>query len=978
MNDQNTKIQTTLTNDLYNKSPERIGGARWYSSSLTLIDFSRHVLHGRAFAVGVYRDNQRKASNFVSSQLIGLDFDGGNHTLEALKNHPIIGRAFFIYASPSWREDCKKWRAVFALDKAITNAGRYVDLVKRLLHTIAHDLDGLDLVAKDGARLFFGHDIQDRPDLYHVDDTARLSVAYLDNLPSAQLISAERPASRPKNPVNPDKPLLNMPLSGLSSFQIPPALKPAYDDFCKLATGRNNALFNLCVQFRDLGVKPDLAYSALHAGAVSNGYMAKDGVNAFNSTFTSAYSVLPRVSKKRAKNAGVISLWGVNNTPYDDDFETITTYTENLRYVSDMPQSTLDLIGATDTVFIKSPTGTGKTELAKRLIAHHEGLLGRAPRVLYLLHRVSLVRNSARRLNLPLYTDDLDPDGSVVSTVDSAPKITRNARPFDLIIIDEAGQVAQHLAMSSTLGGKDRVTAHNVIKDHLRRAGRVVCMDATFTDLQARALTAMMPTRRKPLRYKNEYKPKERPLDVIFDEGAMMMKVIEDAKQGFTALACVHKRQAYIAEKLAKNAGLRVLCVTADNGDNSDIKAQIENINTLEVDLLIFSPTLGTGYDITRPAVAMYLWGATRPLTGGDMVQMLSRCRNAGRYAVCGVRLFGDKPAVISENALLADTLANAREIGAELDDRIHLTQLYARLQSERLNALSDPRNFVTNALQQGFTARDGYTNEDENGRELVKNASVDFSVWCKVQRLTLAPLDDEELDLLRRAGKMTIEARLSNERYHIEKTAGVVISEQVHDTLKSIDQRRALNRFIDLQFGDDETEITPAYLERAYQDMTNRRLQRALIRGVLNVLGAYDLNTLETAINGAKDEILTPAVVAYLKDNARAIRRAFGRYRQTDNPMTELRALLRGAGIILRAKTQRRGAERVQVYAIDGGALAFWRALALSGYKARCQRIADKKPILQNVDGKTDKPKPTNKPRQMTMIRPSYQTMTG
>lgn len=155
MSDLNQKIQTTLTNDLYNKSPERIGGARWFSSSLTLNEFNRHVLSGRSFAVGVYRNNQRKASNFQSSQIIGLDFDEGNHALETLINHPITGRGALIYASPSWREDCKKWRVVFVLDEQITNAGRYVDLLKRLLSAVSKDLDGLDLVAKDGARLFF-------------------------------------------------------------------------------------------------------------------------------------------------------------------------------------------------------------------------------------------------------------------------------------------------------------------------------------------------------------------------------------------------------------------------------------------------------------------------------------------------------------------------------------------------------------------------------------------------------------------------------------------------------------------------------------------------------------------------------------------------------------------------------------------------------------------------------------------------------
>ncbi|HZA23571.1 MAG TPA: hypothetical protein VFA32_13390, partial [Dehalococcoidia bacterium] len=91
--------------------------------------------------------------HFASSQVLALDVDAGNLTIQDLLADLFISQyASFIYPTISWSPEQRKWRVVFILTEAITDAQVYRKAATALLDRY----DTTDQQVKDPARLFFG------------------------------------------------------------------------------------------------------------------------------------------------------------------------------------------------------------------------------------------------------------------------------------------------------------------------------------------------------------------------------------------------------------------------------------------------------------------------------------------------------------------------------------------------------------------------------------------------------------------------------------------------------------------------------------------------------------------------------------------------------------------------------------------------------------------------------------------------------
>lgn len=140
--------------------------------------------------------------------------------------------------------------------------------------------------------------------------------------------------------------------------------------------------------------------------------------------------------------------------------------------------------------FIKSPKGSGKTELLRPFVQH---CTAEGESVLLVSHRIALASASANRLGLHCYLEKYDKDiGSdrYIAYAVCLDSLRRRLKPgvhsFDHIIIDESEQLFSHF-LSSTLEGK-RQTVFHALSFFIREAKTVIVCDADLGRLSFEAI----------------------------------------------------------------------------------------------------------------------------------------------------------------------------------------------------------------------------------------------------------------------------------------------------------------------------------------------------------------------------------------------------------------------------------------------------------------------------------------------------------
>lgn len=169
----------------------------WAMGAFTTVDWTPdeiadHLKAGKAICVGAVEDGWRSESNFISSQIMGIDFDNGPDVPGLITNDFVRQYAFYIYPTPSHTPDKPRSRALFALDEPITDAKRYRTLITRLMAHFGQIK--ADPSCKDPVRLFYGSDVG-KPGR---SAGKVLPLAVLESLPKTpEEIAREQAAERP-------------------------------------------------------------------------------------------------------------------------------------------------------------------------------------------------------------------------------------------------------------------------------------------------------------------------------------------------------------------------------------------------------------------------------------------------------------------------------------------------------------------------------------------------------------------------------------------------------------------------------------------------------------------------------------------------------------------------------------------------------------------------------------------------------------
>jgi len=120
---------------------------------LNIQELLENISQGKAFSPIVFKSNTRTGANFISSQLLVLDFDKSNLE-ETLEHEYIKSHASAYYTTPSHRvgSNGDKFRIIFQVPETITDQETYKTCLENLLGKFPE----ADQACKDTARSFYG------------------------------------------------------------------------------------------------------------------------------------------------------------------------------------------------------------------------------------------------------------------------------------------------------------------------------------------------------------------------------------------------------------------------------------------------------------------------------------------------------------------------------------------------------------------------------------------------------------------------------------------------------------------------------------------------------------------------------------------------------------------------------------------------------------------------------------------------------
>jgi len=571
-------------------------------------------------------------------------------------------------------------------------------------------------------------------------------------------------------------------------------------------------------------------------------------------------------------------------------------------------------------VVIRSAKGTGKTQwLAEAAKCY--------PRVLSVGHRVSLVRQSAARLNLTPYYEDgkwITNAPRVATTIHSLDKIETDA-PYDLVIIDEIEQVLKAIVNDRNLKSR-KVSAVGALMEHLRKARLIILADADVGEATLTFIQSAFPD--QPIAYvENEYA--HRAIDhlvLLPSPEDVLQKSLEwyDPNECKIALACNTRADADRAELFYRQYApeARILKITAETSENNN--ETLERINDIlkDVDIFIYSPSVGTGVSIDVEGFALF--GIARNGVGvgdvDDFRQQLGRIRNPLEREI-NVYVETKKMNEPTSPEAYRD-LAKLRELEADFRvsrasgaaepatewDRVYL-DLYCVVKAKTAAQKNDFfNNFVGAYAAEGveiWDDRDQPLLPRDRRRELAKSLRErrEAQERARAERIASAPAPDEaQTEEQKRDAERKVELE---ERYGIEVDADLALDDEKGAYGQA--QRFAAVEDAEIAKALDEIETT-----RRFSADRNRF---ALFAIWFNAL----LAALRLRIEEGAEIAITEEFLDLVDRNRLLIQAALGIKARADfraKPMSFIGALFASIGVGIEGKQQRvEGGKRVRVY---------------------------------------------------------------
>lgn len=278
-------------------------------------------------------------------------------------------------------------------------------------------------------------------------------------------------------------------------------------------------------------------------------------------------------------------------------------------------------------------TGFGKTSIVLR---HHiEEFLAQGKRVLF----ISPLRSIVKAFDVPGLIDyqEVEPGQmndalglKVVVNSLIAPKFAEFIAKADLVVIDEASQVIEHV-MDGTVRDRDHVWA--ALKAVVKNASNVVFADA---DINKSCFELISNGKGPVVVFKAEAAHSDIEVEMS-SINQVRKQAMNSAMSDNTIIACDNRRDAAAMALELERAGRKVMLITSTTAGYAEQQAFLKNPNSISYDVLIYSPAMKSAISITSGHFTRHFGLFEGSVSPKGAIQMLRRDRLSKAFVV-GVR----------------------------------------------------------------------------------------------------------------------------------------------------------------------------------------------------------------------------------------------------------------------------------------------------------------------------------------------------
>lgn len=921
-------MRLSINKRLINKNELNDKGA--FSAGFQSVDVSASELAAsinKGYAYSSQFSKGRKAENFVCSDIISADFDGTRTIEDALGDDFVKRYATLFYTTPSHTEADNRFRIVFELPRTIVDAKEYARAATGLSRRL-----NSDPAATDAARVFYGSR-QSNPILLgnRLDEATLEHLITLGESPrnlSDSIGTAGKAVTRANVPLSPDAVVRTAKGENVAVKSLPPATSI----FCPFHSDRSPSAFTTRSRFDDVGI---------HCSTCQSTFWVVPPVRDYD------FFYFDKITRRLYEDESFDEL-------FDDPDRQPIKFDEPRQHLVVKDRFLPDVPLRPGWTLIKSPKGSGKTKYLGRFVNECRR---KHLRILMVGHRRALLRTSAANLGMTYYMEEKanqtgnysPPTSEYAVCMDSMPALLEpKQHKYSVVIIDEAEQVFAHLA-SATLAEKRR-SCYAKLRHYVRNADYLIVLDADLNRITLRAILGF-DTAKPGLIARcvlNDYSHRTDTIDLFQDRAHMVGELMADIAAGRRCFVCCNsKKQVEEFEKAIVDAypDRRTLAITSENVQKHERFIQEIQTEILNYDVVLSSPAIGTGIDITftdeiQHVDAVYGFFEARITTHYDIDQQLSRVRNPKRVCVwISPERFNFEtehgPIVqeILEAGVLPETLLRYDDDdGSPVYNRDdEFLNLYAEIIAAQRASKNDLRRHFRDLREKnGWTIKDVEKASEtaKIGRAAARKGKQLRADDRTAALMRAAPLDSDALQAfreLRRKGELAADDLMRLERAEIERFYCRPITPELAEfdrEGRTRDEVRGLESLLRVlrrgKSGGDRKRLPRVPL--GFQVGINGNAQSTLLGKVFAAARVTDASSFDCSAVITTSTLVE--FVKYCEKNKPKIEQVLGIDIRKDirtKPMTQLQAFLSKVGMkTVGVGEVRTGGKKTYQYGID------------------------------------------------------------
>lgn len=911
---------------------------KFVNRELTPEEFIGEVTSGFAFCA--WLNGPRKSKNFQCMQVLAVDIDSGL-TIEEVRSHLFFQKfGWFIYTTPSHRADAPRFRIVFLMERPIETVKRM-----NLAYTGIIRMFAGDRACTDASRLFYG---SENCEIYRADCVLPMEqVEYVIEL-GENTIHNDGRAIRENEPSNSRSSVVldrnEMIKTESDGTYLLHELKARTRVFCPRHVDRHASAFVVTSKAGQNGV-----YCSTCAQTLWPLWDYRSHLQEYD--FYSFEQGLIEIDYEEGQQHP--SEWLDDEAPveYREMADEKSVFTRDTRFLNQAGFPDL----ADGVNCVRSPKGTGKTQWLEDVVPRYKA---EGKSVLLIVHRQALAESLADRLKMHCYLKKLEyfEDRTeklryCVVCLDSMGHFLNTERnKYDVVLIDESEQVFSHV-LSSTLAGK-RKLCFEQLHHYIRCAKQVVLCDADLGWLTFNVVALLREDDEGTVRFyvnrfrKNQDPEQRKHVVHLYKSDAILtdytMSVVGNGGKQF--IACNSKTRAKSLKKLLNQRygdKVRIRIITSDNSTTDEGRKFIARIKETSAtyDVLIVSPSVGTGVDINIPdelpqfthVIGFFEAAVT---THFEMDQQLARVRNMfdQHVWISPARMYLEYEVEAVRQSILSrgelpEVLKGFDWYGRpEYHENDKLIEVYAQVKSMRHASLNNVReHFIELKTREGWDVREATHDMTEDPKKLQKAyygakkqvIEEEFESIASASRIS-----HQQYRELRDKQTVTMDEKAQMARHQIEMFYGV---KEVSIDLVRLDDHGKYRRQVRFYsvFVANKRQLAAYALSERWDSVAERddlvrkcKLLKKLLRaagvvdehGKLDTLAEFESSTLGAFVEAV--ELHTPQIGLELQARVRDDLR--------EKPMMQLSVFLKLIGLKTKKRAKYEAAKKLYKYQLD------------------------------------------------------------